>query len=171
LLIVESHFDPMRHTGDAADADPSVLNNFPVRMNASDAAFTTWGTYKATDCFTVESPTDEYCTTYENKGAVPSFTDSLGWYPGLEFRAEGLFFRDVDASAVIPSRDNAPYTTRIVDADGNPLEDLYGATVAGHVLGTGNPGDEGKDYGVSFTIRRADRNNQSAVVYVTPATR
>ncbi|HEX6336580.1 MAG TPA: immune inhibitor A domain-containing protein [Jiangellaceae bacterium] len=172
LLIVESHFDPMRHTGDAAAADPSVLKNFPVRMNASDAAFTTFGTYEATDCFTVASPTDEYCTTYGNKGAVESFTDELGWYPGIEIQPQGLFFRDIDASAVIPSRDNEPYTTRMVNPDGSPAEDLYGLSLGGgHFLGTGNPGDEGKEFGVSFTIRRTDKSNQSALVYVTPATR
>jgi immune inhibitor A len=55
--------------------------------------------------------------------------------------------------------------------DGSPAEDLYGLSLGGgHFLGTGNPGDEGKDLGVVFTIRRTDKSNQSALVYVTPAT-
>ena len=58
LLLVDSHFDPLRHTGAALDAytdeehDPS-LENFPARMNASDVAFTRWGTNPAQDCFAV----------------------------------------------------------------------------------------------------------------------
>ena len=88
---------------------------------------------------------------------MSSFTDALGWYPGIEFDGAGLFFRDVDASTVIPSRGNETYSTRVVDSDGNPVPDLYGATIFGgaHYLGTGNPGDEGKQYGVTFTIVRA----------------
>ena len=41
-----------------------------------------------------------------------------GWYPGLELRGEDLFFRDIDASVVVPSKDNRRYTTRIVDETG-----------------------------------------------------
>ena len=58
---------------------------------------------------------------------MSAFTDALGWYPGVEFDGAGLFFRDVDASTVIPSRGNETYSTRVVDSDGNPVPDLYGA--------------------------------------------
>lgn len=169
LLIVDSHFEPMRHTGEAAEAMGGVLNNFPSRAASSDAAFNMWGTNTVSDCFTVESPDDQYCTTYDNQGAVPAFTDALGWYPGIEVRDEGLFFRDVDASTVIPSRNNEPYTTRIVNPDGSPAEDWYGVNVAGSIMGTGNPGDEGKQFGVSFTINRVGQGGQYAQVFVTGA--
>ena len=176
LLLVDSHFDPMRHTGAAADAytdGEDDLGNFPTRMNASDVAFTLWGTSVANDCFAVDNdPGQTFCTQHGNRGSVPAFTDAQGWYPGLEFiPGEGAFFRDIDASAVIPSRGNEIYSTRIVDSDGNPLPALYGIPVAGvHVTGTGNPGDEGKQYGVSFTILRAGRGNTYATVHVTAAT-
>jgi hypothetical protein len=43
--------------------------------------------------------------------------------------------------------------------DGSPAEDLYGLSLGGgHFLGTGNPGDEGKDLGVAFTMRRTDKS-------------
>ena len=42
---------------------------------------------------------------------MPHFTDAKGWYPGMELRGEDLFFRDVDASVVVPSKDKRRYTT------------------------------------------------------------
>jgi immune inhibitor A len=175
LLLVDSHFDPMRHTGAAADAyeeDDAGLENFPVRMNTSDVAFTLWGTNPARDCFTVDNvPTDVFCTEYGNRGAVSAFTDAKGWYPGVEVIDGGLFFRDIDGSTVIPSRGNAHYSTRIVDSAGNPLTGLYGIDLGGgHVTGSGNPGDEGKQLGVSFSIVKAAKDNTYATVRVTPAT-
>ena len=83
-----------------------------------------------------------------------AFTDALGWYPGIEAAGEELFFRDIDASVVIPSRGNELYSTRVVDSAGKPVPGLYGLDVGGgFLLGTGNPGDEGKQLGVSFTHR------------------
>ena len=175
LLLVDSHFDPMRHTGAAAaeytDGEDD-LENFPTRMNASDVAFTTWGTYAAEDCFSGETPADIFCTTYGNRGVVEEFTDAKGWYPGLEYRPGegGLFFRDIDASVVIPSRGNQVYSTRLVDKFGNPLTNLYGIGVGGgHYTGSGNPGDEDKEIGVKFTIVRVGKGNTYATVHVTPA--
>ena len=173
LLLVDSHFEPMRHTGAAADAyDADGLENFPVRMNTSDVAFTLWGTSPAKDCFAVDNdPANVFCSDYGNRGAVSSFTDAKGWYPGVEVIDGGLFFRDIDASAVIPSRGNEYYSTRIVDSAGNALTDFYGIDLGGgHVTGSGNPGDEGKQLGVSFTVMKASKGNTYATVRVTPAT-
>jgi immune inhibitor A len=171
LLIVDSHFDPMRHTGDALAATGTTLGNFPSRMQSSDAAFTTWGTAGAEDCLAVDNdPEQVFCTAVGDRGAVSAFTDATGWYPGVEVRGEDLFFRDIDASTVIPSRDNAPYSVRVTDANGNPLEDLYGIDLGFGVLGTGNPGDDGVENGVQFDILRTGRADQYATVRVTPAT-
>ena len=120
LMLVDSHFEPMRHTGVAAtkyddDDDGATLANFPTRMAASDMAFTTWGTNRAEDCFVVASPSDMYCTAYGNRGAVRSFHRRQGLVPGLGVPSAakvGLFFRDVDASVVIPSKGNQSYSTR-----------------------------------------------------------
>jgi immune inhibitor A len=176
LLLVDSHFDPMRHTGAAADEyadEVDELDNFPTRMNASDMAFTLWGTNPADDCFAVENdPSDVLCTAVGARGAVSAFTDAQGWYPGIEaVPGQPVFFRDIDASTVIPSRGNQYYSTRIVDSNGNPLPSLYGFSLGGgHFTGTGNPGDEDKEYGVSFTIVRAGQGNAYATVHVTTAT-
>jgi immune inhibitor A len=174
LLLVDSHFDPMRHTGAAADAyddGEDGLENFPTRMNVSDNAFTLWGTNPARDCFAVDNdPGQVFCTEHGNRGAMTAFTDAKGWYPGVEFIPPGdLFFRDIDASVVLPSRGNEIYSTRIVDSSGNLVSDLFGLEIGDHYLGTGNPGDEGKQLGVSFTIVRAGQGNSYATVRVTPA--
>jgi immune inhibitor A len=173
LLLVDSHFDPMRHTGAAAEAYEDEFQgneNFPTRMNASDMAFTLWGTNPAEDCFSVDNdPAHFHCTEVGSRPAVPQFTDALGWYPGVEVIGEDLFFRDWDASVVIPSKGNQIYSTRVVDEAGNPLTELYGLPVAGHVLGSGNPGDDGLQNGVTFTIVRAGAGNQYATVHVTTA--
>ena len=109
---------------------------------------------------------------------MPQFTDAKGWYPGLELRGEDLFFRDVDASVVVPSKDNRRYTTRIVDADGNPLTDLYGTDLGdGIILGSGNPADgnpldtpaEDLSLGVELTVRRVAGNNRWVVIGVRAA--
>ncbi|WP_205698519.1 immune inhibitor A domain-containing protein [Conexibacter sp. SYSU D00693] len=174
LLLVDSHFDPLRHTGRAAEHyvdGESDLENFPVRVNASDAAFSSRTTSQAKDCFADDGqPTAVLCTTVQPRPGVAAFTDSLGWYPGLEARGSSIFFRDVDGSVVIPSRGNERYSTRVVQANGKPATELYGKTLQGGaiVLGSGNPGDEGKQLGVSITVRNAKEERQ-ATVRVTAA--
>lgn len=175
LLLVDSHFDPMRHTGAAADAYEDEFqgsDNFPTRMNASDMAFTLWGTNAAKDCFAVDNdPAQVHCTEVGGRAPVPQFTDALGWYPGVEVLEDGLFFRDWDASTVIPSLDNEHYSTRVVNEDGTPALDWYDVDLGGgHTLGSGNPGDEGKQLGVSFTILRVGQDGKFATVHITTAT-
>jgi immune inhibitor A len=60
---------------------------------------------------------------------------------------------------------------RIVDADGKPVTSLYGRKLLGGaiVLGSGNPGDEGKSYGVSFEVTKVASGNSYATVHVTSA--
>ena len=100
---------------------------------------------------------------------MPEFTDAKTWYPGLEVRDGSLFYRDFDASVVVPSKGDQPYSTRVVNADGTPATELYGTDMGGgHVLGTGNPGDEGKALGVKFKLVSPLPGNLGAIVQVTP---
>jgi immune inhibitor A len=176
LLIVDSHFDPLRRTGEAAEHDPTTLKNLPSRAQSSNAAFAKRPTRQFREC--VEDPAGSY-TTYCNVHAplagVPHFTDAKGWYPGMELRGEDLFFRDIDASVVVPSKDNRRYTTRIVDENGNPLTDLYGTDLGdGIILGSGDPADgnpldtpvEDLSLGVELTVRRVAGNNRWVVIGV-----
>ncbi|MEV1328295.1 immune inhibitor A domain-containing protein [Micromonospora costi] len=172
LLVVDSHFDPFRRKGEAAVKDPSVTDNLPSRPQSSNAAFSLNRTYPFQECLeAADEPYSEYCTKFGSQPAVKGFTDAKGWYPGIEIRDGAAYARDSDASVVVPSRDNAPYTTRVTNPDGTPAPEYYGVTLGGGaiVLGTGNPGDQGVNYGVSLTIKKAKRDNTSATIYVTPA--
>jgi immune inhibitor A len=176
LLIVDSHFDPLRRTGAAAAEDPSVLKNLESRPQSSNAAFGLRKTYPFDECVegtdaegNVDEPYSEYCSSHRSQKPVRTFTDALGWYPGIEFREEGGFYRDADASVVVPSRDNQPYSTRVVDAQGNPREDMYGEDIGlATPLGTGDPKDDGVAYGTRISVLRALKNNQIGVLMVTP---
>jgi immune inhibitor A len=179
LLIVDSHFDPLRRFGEAAEHDPTTLKNLPSRAQSSNAAFAKRPTRQFREC--IEDPVGSYttfCNVHAPLAGVPHFTDAQGWYPGFELRGEDLFFRDIDASVVVPSRDQRRYTTRIVDPDGNPLTDLYGTDLGdGIILGTGNPADgnpldtpvEDLSLGVEFTVRRVAGSNRWVVIRVNAA--
>ena len=52
LLIVDSHFDPLRRTGAAAALDPTTLKNLPSRPQSSNAAFGLQPTYPFKECLT-----------------------------------------------------------------------------------------------------------------------
>ncbi|GAA2387399.1 protease [Catellatospora methionotrophica] len=170
LLLVDSHFDPLRRTGTAATKDTSVLKNLPGRPQSSNAAFTLHPTYAFKEC--LEVPTElyvEYCTKFKAQKGVGEFTDAKGWAPGLELVGEDLYARDADASVVIPSLGNAPYTTRIVNPDGTPATDLYGASLGFTVLGSGNPGDANVANGVKLKLLWATHDNAYVYVAVTSA--
>jgi immune inhibitor A len=176
LLLVDSHFNPLRRKGAAADADPSTLNNIQSRPQASNAAFTKHKTYRFTEC--LEQPVDSYqlyCTRFDPQDAKKRFTDRRGWVPGLEVRGADIFRRDIDASVVVPSQGNQWYSTRVVDAAGDLLTDLFGLDLFGDstiVLGTGNPkdglfpGDDSVAMGVSFEIRGIGAKNRWATIWV-----
>jgi immune inhibitor A len=139
LLIVDSHLDPLRRFGEAAEHDSTTLKNLPSRAQSSNAAFAKRSTRQFREC--VEDPVgsyEVYCNVHGPQAGVPHFTDVKGWYPALELRDEDLFFRDLDASVVVPSKDHRRCTTRIVDTEGNPLTELYGTDLGdGIVLGIG----------------------------------
>ena len=77
-----------------------------------------------------------------------------------------LFFRDIDASTVLPNGDNEPYSVRVVDAERQPADrPYYGLDIGlGVPLGTGNPT---KPFGVQLTVEKVeagqhDRPDQGA---------
>jgi immune inhibitor A len=181
LLIVDSHFDPLRRTGEAAAHDGSALKNIQSRPQAANAAFGVKPTFGFTEC--LEDPVDSYqlfCTEFDPQAPVKSFTDALGWAPGIEYRpdidpAAPFFFRDADASVVIPSAGNQPYSTRIVDAAGNLIEAFFGGNFGFTLAGTGNPSDgidvtdpEDVSMGVIFEVSKVGKGNTFARIFVDP---
>jgi immune inhibitor A len=132
LLIVDSHFEPLRRiigTGGCA------LCNMPGRPQASNAAFNTWGTYPFQEGYE-ENDGSIVISPVAAQPAVNTFTDDLGWVPGIEVRLDlgGFYLRDQDASVVVPSVGGADYDWRVVWPDGSPATDFYGGG-----WGTGDP--------------------------------
>lgn len=166
LLLVDSHFDPLRRTGDAAAADPSLLKNMPSRAQSSNAAFGVQPTYPFSECFSDVAFT-EYCTAVGAQAPVSTFTDDQGWVAGLEVRDGQLYNRLRDASTVVPSVGDAPYSTRVVNADGSPATGLYGLDLGFTTLGTGNPADAGVGYGTVISVKKPMQNNTAALISVT----
>jgi immune inhibitor A len=111
----------------------------------------------------------EACNTHGPQAPVSTFTDDKGWYPGMERRTNGRwYYRDADASTVVPSRGNAPYSTRVVDSAGNPLTQYYGVDLGlATPLGSGNPSDDGVGYGTVVTVAKTLYGTQAAQIKVT----
>jgi len=152
LLIVDSHFEPLRRiigTGGCA------LCNLASRPQASNAAFNTWGTNAFQEGFE-ESDGTIVVSPIEAQAPVAAFTDALGWVPGIEVRLDlgGFFFRDRDASVVVPSLGGAPYDWRVVWPDGSPAYDFWGGG-----WGSGDPQD-------GFTAGEYDPENPNAGVEI-----
>jgi immune inhibitor A len=188
-LLVDAHYEPARRSGKAAAASPSLLDNLGSRQQANDVAFGKVGRYPFTDCVPdgSDDPYGTYCNKFGKRAAVTSFTDAKTWYPGIEYRPDldeeaPFFFRDSDASTVVPSLDNTMYSTRVVDKDGTVLYRLFGTGLGGgHVLGTGNPTDgrpaiPDEDYGtyadlslgVKIRILKTGDKNKQAWVNIRP---
>lgn len=170
LLLVDSHFEPLRRTGAAAEKDPSRNKNMEGRTQTSNAAFSFRSTYPFKECLEAPGePFSEYCTQVKALKGVNEFTDAKTWYPGLEVEDGSLYYRDFDASTVIPAKGDQPYSTRVVNMDGTPATELYGLEIGGgHVLGSGNPGDEGKALGVKIKLITPLPGDLGAIVQVTP---
>ncbi|MFI6814928.1 immune inhibitor A domain-containing protein [Nonomuraea sp. NPDC050328] len=163
LLVVDSHFDPLKRTGAGAQADPTWHKNLPARSQSSNAAFTFAKTYPMRECFA-----EGACSDFPAQRGVPVFTDAKTWYPGLEILNGAPVIRNGAASAVVPSLGDQPYSTRVVNADGSPATAFYGQDFYGHKLGSGNPGDEGKAMGVQIRLVSPLPGNLAALVEVIP---
>jgi immune inhibitor A len=96
--------------------------------------------------------------------------------PGIEVRLDlgGFYFRDRDASVVVPSLGGADYDWRVVWPDGSPAYDFYGFG-----WGSGDPGDgfttgsydpevpnEGVELGTYVEIVNVANDNSWATVHI-----
>jgi immune inhibitor A len=192
VLVVDAHPDPEHYYGAAAQANPSLLDALPARQQAADAAFGRVGRYPFQACVKTNADPARYyevtCNRFGFRWGRSWFTDAVSWYPGFEYRPDldpedPLFFRDADASVVVPSKDNAIYSTRVTDKNGRLLRSQFGVGLGGgNVTGTGNPadglpaGDDGTpanradlSLGVQLAVERA--SSRSARVFVRPGHR
>ena len=88
----------------------------------------------------------------------------MGYTPGLFYSPDTgfVYFWDEGSSAVLPAKGD--YSTPITTVDGDPFVALYGATVGGFPLGTGNPGDDHVHYGLHAEVLMS--NEQYAMVRI-----
>lgn len=163
VLIVDSHYWPLEWEGMGTSEAHLRLNS---RCQPGNATFT----LQKTTPFTARR-SDAAGNTLETKTftplpAVSEFRDSLGYYPGLRFRPanNGLYFWDSPASLVVPAKGN--YTTKITLGDKTPATDLYGIDLGDTVLGTGNPGDSGVQYGLNLRVIDQATNGSWGIIQV-----
>jgi M6 family metalloprotease-like protein len=158
LLVVDMNFEPLR-LGDTGE----VLSS---RAGSYDAALT----LQSSKPFTVGSMDPEGNPapgwSFSAKPAIAGFNDAKGYYAGFYAGPpcpDGEFcYANQDGSTVIPARGN--YSTRITHYDGTPYPELYGTLFRGFLLGTGNPGDERLQHGVTISLVRKARHNEKAVL-------
>ena len=106
---------------------------------------------------------------------MSQFHDSLGYYPGLRYHFdanpdnEGLYFWDAAASLVVPA--TGDYTTKVTWDDKSPATDLYGVNPYGDtVLGSGDPRDNGVQYGLNIAVLDKDKRGSWGKIAVWNAT-
>jgi uncharacterized repeat protein (TIGR01451 family) len=156
LLVVDSHFWPM--SWDTYRYASGANLRITSRCQPANATFTLQETTPFTIRLGYNPATGQYLDepvetkTFAPLPAVSQFHDSMGYYPGLWFRPAtgGLYFWQAEASTVVPAQAN--YSTRITWLDQTPVTDLYGYDLGWTVLGSGNPGDEGVQYGLHLAV-------------------
>jgi immune inhibitor A len=162
LLVVDSHFWPL--TWDSTQYVTGVNRRISARCQPSNATFTLQETTPFTLRLGYDPLTGEWLDEptetkyFAPQPAVSQFHDSLGYYPGLYLPDDwsGLYWWQVDASAVVPAEDS--YSTRLTWTDKSPCYDLYGLDMGDTVLGSGDPRDgywmdgNGVQYGVNIAV-------------------
>ena len=176
VLLVDSHYEParLRGRGGRGQPEPDWTTSRPGSRPA-DVAFGPVGRYPFRYC--VPDPRRRRVRRRlqqlrHPQPGHPVHRRPRPGIPGIEYRPdprlpeEPLFFRDVDASTVVPSQGNEIYSTRIVDRNGRLLPDAVRhrhrrRTRAGHRQPAGRPaghrGWRSGHHGRPLARRRASR--------------
>lgn len=168
LLLVDSHFWP--YTWDTVRYTSGAYYRANARVQPGNASFTLQETTPFTLRLGTTGGTVLETKTFGPQPAVSVFHDSLGYYPGFYFNGDGyLYWWDKAASMVVPAKGD--YSTRITWLDQTPLTELFGIDVGGTVLGTGNPGDDGVQYGLHIAVldKRSDGSAARILTWNSPA--
>ena len=163
LLVIDSHYWPLEWNGMGTTDAHLRLNS---RCQPGNATFTLQNTTAFTARRADAAGNILETKTFAPLAGVSQFNDSLGYYPGLRFRPanNGLYFWDAPASLVVPAKGN--YTTKITWGDKTPATDLYGIDLGDTILGTGNPGDAGVQYGLHLAVLSQAKNGEWGVIQV-----
>jgi len=149
LLIVDSHYWPLEWEGMGTSEAHLRLNS---RCQPGNSTFTLGDTISFTARRSDTAGAILETKTFTPLPGVSQFHDSLGYYPGLRYRPSngGLYFWDASASLAVPALDS--YTTKITNGDKTPATDLYGYDLGDTILGTGDPRDNGVQYGLNIAV-------------------
>ncbi|MGZ9234995.1 MAG: immune inhibitor A domain-containing protein [Anaerolineales bacterium] len=149
LLIVDSHFWPLEWEGMGTSDAQLRLNS---RCQPGNSTFTLQKTTPFTARRSDAAGNILETKTFKPLPGVSQFHDSLGYYPGLRYRPadDGLYFWDAPASLAVPA--TGSYTTKITDVNKDPIYEFYGIDLGDTVLGSGNPGDAGVQYGLHLAV-------------------
>ena len=163
LLVVDSHYWPLEWEGMGTSEAHLRLNS---RCQPGNATFTLQNTTPFTVRRSDAAGNILETKTFTPLPAVSEFRNSLGYYPGLRFRPanNGLYFWDAPASLVVPAMGS--YTTKITWGDKTPATDLYGIDLGDTILGTGNPGDSGVQYGLNLRVISQAKNGSWGIIQV-----
>ncbi len=168
LIVVDSH--PFPYGWDEHFYSTGAPVRLSGRVQSADATFTLHDTTPFTIRLGYDPDTGEYVETpletktFGPRPPVSQFHDSMGYYPGFYYIGDGyLYWWDIDASAVVPAQGD--YTTKITDLDYNPLYDFYGLDI-GTVLGSGNPGDDGVQFGLHMAVVKQARDGRWGAIEV-----
>lgn len=162
LLLVDMNELPIR----LFVADPPNWMNYLAGLNSRTSSYDAGLTLQDTEAFVIPQVYFSGIGPWPGpfnipaKPAVKVFDDAVGHYAGLFYITEdddpnptnqGLWWANRDGSAVIPAVGN--YSLRVTHFDGSPFPELYGFSVIPPTpLGSGNPGDEGMQYGVKVEL-------------------
>jgi len=157
LLVVDMNYEPMRLGDSGYQLSPYTASY--------DAALTLQPSQEINLSSVRGVPGGPW--TFEPKAPVTTFDDYYGYYAGLYSDGIKAYFNNIAGSCVIPARDI--YSTRITHEDGTPYNELYGATVNGLPLGSGNPGDDGVEYGVKIELMAKSEKDDLATLRINIA--
>ncbi len=169
LLVVDSHYWPQEWDGMGSSGVHLRLNS---RCQPGNATFTLQGTTPFTARRSDAAGNILETKTFTSLSAVSTFNDALGYYPGLRYHFnnatppannEGLYFWDAVAGLVVPAKGD--YTTKVTWDDKTPATDLYGIDI-GTILGSGNPGDAGVQYGLRMKILSKAKDGTWGIIQV-----
>jgi immune inhibitor A len=171
LLVVDSHFWPLEWNGMGTSGVNLKLN---ARAQPGNATFTLQDTTPFTARRSNAAGEILETKTFGRLPAVSQFHDSLGYFPGFRYHFdseiadnEGFWWWDAGASLVVPAKD--AYTTKITWDDKTPATDLYGIDI-GTVLGSGDPRDDGVQFGLNIAVLDKARDGSWGKIAVWNAT-
>ena len=166
VLLVDAHYDPARLRGAAAAANPSLLTTSPRGSRPTTWPSAPVGRYPFRYCVPDPDGRRVRDRLQQFRQAQPGqavhrrqdLVSGLG-VPAGSRPEEPLFFRDVDASTVVPSKGNEIYSTRIVDRDGSAAAGAVTAPISAAATcsapatrADGRPAIEGGDPGTTADL-------------------